>query len=157
MRAKAAGAITVGAGRTLTGSGTLDANAGLEFDGVVNAGALTVTGSGPVKFAGASAAFTSANLQSGSQLTISAPLASAARTTFSGDGTARLDADNSGYGSGITMSKGSGSVGPTVVLGTATALGGSTLFLNAGTLSAGATLTGANAVSTAVSLVETRP
>jgi autotransporter-associated beta strand protein len=152
LRAKTGGAIVVGAGRTLTGSGTLDANAGLEFDGVVDAGALTVTGSGPVTFAGPSAAFTSANLQSGSHLTISAPLASTGRTTFSGDGTATLSADNSGYGSGITMSKGAGSVGPTVVLGTSTALGGGTLFLNAGTLSAGATLTGANAVSTAVSL-----
>lgn len=152
LRAKAGSAITVGAGRTLTGSGTLDGNAGLEFDGVVNAGALTITGSGPVTFAGPSAAFTSANLQSGSHLTVSALLASTGRTTFSGDGTVTLGADNSGYGSGVTMSKGAGSVGPTVVLGTSTALGGGTLFLNAGTLSAGATLTGANAVSTAVSL-----
>ena len=152
LRAKTGGSIVVGAGRTLTGSGTLDGNAGLEFDGVVDAGALTITSSGPVKFAGSSAAFTSVNLQSGSHLTVSAVLASTGRTTFSGDGTVTLSADNSGYGSGITMSKGAGSVGPTVELGTPSALGGSTLFLNAGTLSAGATLTGANSVSTAVSL-----
>jgi autotransporter-associated beta strand protein len=152
LRAKAGSAVTVGAGRALTGSGTLDGNAGLEFDGTVDAGALTVTGSGPVTFAGASAAFASANLQSGSHLTVSAPLTSATRTTFTGDGTATLNADNSGYGSGITMSKGSGSVGPTVVLGTSTALGSGTLFLNAGTVSAAGTFTGGNAILTAVSL-----
>jgi autotransporter-associated beta strand protein len=152
LRAKAGSVVTVGAGRTLTGSGTLDGNNGLIFDGAVDAGALTVTGSGPVTFEGPSAAFASANLQSGSHLTVSAPLASVSRTTFSGDGTVTLSADNSSYGSGVTMSKGSGSVGPTVELGTSASLGSGTLFLNAGTVSAGGTFTGGNAILTAVSL-----
>ncbi|MDD5199673.1 MAG: autotransporter-associated beta strand repeat-containing protein [Terrimicrobiaceae bacterium] len=152
LRAKTGSAVTLGAGRTLTGSGTLDGNTGLQLDGAVDAGALTVTSSGPVIFAGPSAAFSSINLQSGSHLTVSAPLTSTARTTFSGDGTVTLGGDNSAYGFGITMSKGAGSVGPTVALGSASALGTSTLFLNAGTLSASGNFTGANAISAPVSL-----
>jgi autotransporter-associated beta strand protein len=153
---KSTSAFTVGAARTLSGSGVIDASAGaLVFSGPINATSLVLAANSNVTFSGASAAFGSAALGTGSRLVVSAPVSSATRTTFSGDGTVELNGDNSGYANGFTMSKGSGSVGPTVVLSSATALGGAaaqSLFFNAGELHATTALTGANAMQTGISV-----
>jgi autotransporter-associated beta strand protein len=149
---KSTAAVTFADTRFLSGSGSLDGTGGLlDFTGAVDAGALAITG-GTVQFSGLSAAFTTASLAAGSQLTISAPLTSTGRTTFTGDGTVALNGDNSSNAGGFTINRGSGSVGPTVVLGSSTALGANTTYLNAGELKASGTFTGGSAILTTVSL-----
>jgi len=143
---------TLGSTRTLSGSGSLDSTTGLTLTGPVNASALAITSGSTVTFSGNSIAFGSAALATGSHLNVTAPLTGGSRITISGDGTATLSGDNSLYGAGVSMSKGAGTVGPTVVINAGTSLGSNTLFLNAGTLSTSVDLAGANAISSPVSL-----
>ncbi|MGC3988797.1 MAG: autotransporter-associated beta strand repeat-containing protein [Chthoniobacteraceae bacterium] len=150
---KTATNLTIGSGRTLSGGGTIDVASGatLTFTGPVNAGALNLPSSGTVALSNASVAFTSATVAAGATLNITGSVNSGARTTFYGDGNVILAGDNSSYGSGFSMSKGTGSYGPTVTMTSATSLGGAQLFLNAGTLNAASAMTGANAIANTVS------
>jgi len=148
---KAVNAVAIAATRTLSGSGSLDGTGGLlDFTGAVNAGSLAITG-GSVQFSGSAAAFSSASVVAGSQLTLTAPLTTTGRTTFSGDGTVALNGDNSSNAGGISINRGTGAVGPTIMLGSSTALGANTTFFNAGKLQASSAFTGVNAIQTAVS------
>lgn len=144
-------ALQLSSDRFLSGSGTLDGTGGLlDIAGIIDGGTLSIVGS--VQFSGSSVSFTTAALAAGSTLTLTAPITNLGRTTFSGDGTAVLNGDNSSNTGGISMSRGAGSVGPTVVMGSSTAFGFSTLFLNAGKIQASSNFTGMNAIQTPISL-----
>lgn len=153
LRQSAISTLVVGAGRTLSGSGTLDASTGsMVFAGPVNVGGITLTPNSSVTFSGSSATLNTAALEAGSVLTISAPVSGSARTTFTGDGSVHLNGDNSSFTGGFQMNKGAGSTGPTLIMDSHTALGSNTLYLNAGTLQATTDMTGGNAITTGVSL-----
>lgn len=154
LRATQSFAVAGGRG-PLTGSGTVDAAtaATVTFNNPVDAANLiigspgnagTVVFAGPTTLAGAAVA-------AGTTLRVSGPLtigAAPVRVNFSGDGTVELTGNNSLFAGGIQLSRGAGTVGPTVDVNSAAALGSQgTIFFNAGTLRASAPLTGASAIN----------
>jgi autotransporter-associated beta strand protein len=153
---KTTASMSIGASRTLSGSGNIDAASGttLNFTGPVSAGALGIVGAGTVTMSNASIALASAAVSAGATLNLTGSVTSStsARTTFSGDGTVILAGDNSTNGPGFQLTKGSGTYGPTVSINSATSFGSTQLFLNGGTIKNATTaLTGANSIGTAVS------
>jgi autotransporter-associated beta strand protein len=153
--------VTVGAGATLN---LADHN---ETVGSLNlTGGTISTGTGTLSFGGLSSAGGSSTtstisghltptvastfvVNDGSapvDLLISAALVNGARLTFSGTGTTELSADNSSFIGGMALN------GGTLILDQPTAFGSAQFFFNGGTLRAGSTLTGANAITTSVSM-----
>jgi fibronectin-binding autotransporter adhesin len=157
---RATGSFVVAAGRgPLTGSGGLAAATGatLRVENPVSAAALTVgdaANAGTVELAPAgAAAFNSADVAAGATLSVTVPLTGATRTTLAGDGTVVLAADSAAFAGGVQLAKGSGAVGPTVVLASGTGLGrGATTNVNAGSIRGSVPLTGVNALLVPISL-----
>lgn len=142
---RTAAAVTLGADRTLSGSGTLDLTGGaLTVNGTVAAGALTVV-NGAATFVN-TASFASADVKSGASLELTSGFSSSARTVLSGDGGIILG-DSSGFTAGFSVSKGSGAVGPTLTLVSGASLGSGSTFLNAGALRSASDVSVLNTIS----------
>lgn len=139
------GAVTLDAGRALSGSGTLDLSGGaLTVNGTVNAGTLNVINGAATLVSTANVA--TVDVRAGASLGLTSGLTGSVRTFLQGDGSISLG-DSSGFTAGVQIAKGSGTVGPTVTLATGGSLGSAQTNLNAGALQSGSDISIANAVS----------
>ena len=141
---------TVGA-LNLTGT-TISTGTGLLTIG----GAVTMTASptdtpttisGNLSNGGSTRIYAVADSAAAEDLILNANLTGGGRVNFDGTGTVRIGGDNSAFTGGLQMDS-----GLTYVLANTKPLGTGQLFLNGGTVEGAAVLTGANALSAAVSL-----
>lgn len=134
---------------SLTG-GTIASGAGfliMAGNITTSASALSSTISGNLNTGAAVRSLTVADGTAAVDLKIDADITGGTRLTLNGPGVIALNGTNAGHTGGFTIPA-SGNI----AISTPSALGGGTLFFNAGTVNATAPLTGANAITTPVSL-----
>ena len=139
------GALALTGASVMTGAGTLILGGDVTIGPI--AAAIPTVLSGAVSTDGIARTMNVADGAAGEDLIINANIAGVAGLTFTGAGTIRLNADNTGFAGGF---RSIGSTGQTIVLGNSNALGSAQAELSGTTLSAVVPLTGANKVTTPI-------